>query len=143
MRSSEVVDVFVRLDHHSGEPIWRQIVEQVKYMMASGRLAFGDRLPSIRTLASDLKINPRTVVRAYDELHHLDLVALRPGRGVFVKDGDPGMTFAARRRILTDMTRRLLAEASRLGTDVEAVIDVVRLVAGEMQSDNGRSSHTD
>lgn len=133
----------MRLDHHTGEPIWRQIVEQVKYMVASGRLALGDRLPSIRALASELKINPRTVVRAYGELHHLGLVVMRQGRGVFVKDVDPEMTFAARRRILTDMARRLLAEASRLGTDVDAVIDVVRRVAVEMKSDDGRTRHTD
>ena len=140
--SREVVDVLVRLDHHSAEPIWRQIVEQVKYMVASGRLALGDRLPSIRALASELRINPRTVVRAYEELHHLGLVVMRQGRGVFVKDVDPEMTFAARRRILTDMTRRLLAEASRLGTDVDTVIDVVRRVAVEMKGDDGRTSHT-
>lgn len=58
----------LQLNHQSGEPIYRQIVEQVKYAVAAGDLAPGARLPSIRELAGQLKINPRTVVKAYEEL---------------------------------------------------------------------------
>lgn len=124
-----------RLDHHGGEPIWRQIVEQVKYRIAAGQLAPNNQLPSIRLLASDLKINPRTVVKAYEELRHMGLVVMRQGQGVFVTDRRVDTTVAARRRILGDMSRRLLAEASRLGAESEEVMEIVKKMAEEMKHD--------
>ncbi|MHC4714852.1 MAG: GntR family transcriptional regulator, partial [Planctomycetota bacterium] len=73
--------MYIRLDHSSGEPFYRQIVEQVKYAVAAARVVPGDRLPSIRGLAGRLKINPRTVVKAYEELAHAGLVVMRQGQG--------------------------------------------------------------
>ena len=125
--------MYFRLDHHSGETIWRQIVEQVKYRIAAGQAAPGDRLPSIRSLAGELKINPRTVVKAYEELAHMGLVVMRQGQGVFVMDRRVDTTAAARRRVLCDLSRRLLAEASRLGADSNEVIEVIRKTAEEME----------
>ena len=59
--------MLVQLNPHSGEPSYRQIVEAIKFQIASGRLAEGEQLPSVRAMAGDLKINMRTVVKAYDE----------------------------------------------------------------------------
>ena len=68
----------------SETPIYKQITDQVRLAVASGRLAIGDQLPSIRALAEDLVINPNTVARAYTDLTREGIIESRPGRGVFV-----------------------------------------------------------
>jgi GntR family transcriptional regulator len=123
----------LNLDHHSGEPIYRQLVEQIKYHVACGRLEGGDRLPSIRALAGELKINPRTVVKAYEELQNAGLVVMKHGQGVFVSANREAAPANARRKAITDMARRLLAEASRMGADADEVLDIVRRAAEEME----------
>jgi GntR family transcriptional regulator len=123
----------IRLNSHSGEPIWRQIVEQMKYRVASGQLADGDRLPSIRVLAGELKINPRTVVKAYEELQHAGIVVMRQGQGVFVTARRGAASAQARRVVLMEMARRLMAEASRLGASPEEVAAILEKVRKEME----------
>ena len=123
----------LRLDHHSGEPIYRQIVEQVKFQVACGRLKDGGKLPSIRTLAAQLKINPRTVVKAYEELRNAGLAVMKQGQGVFVSAGRGAAPASVRRKAIADQAARLLAEASRMGADPEEVVEIVRKVAEEME----------
>jgi len=126
--------MYLHLDHHSGEPIYRQIVESVKYSIASGQLSEGDGLPSIRALATELKINPRTVVKAYEELQHAGLVVMRQGKGVFVSP-DRGVTPAkARHKAIGDMARRLLAEAKRIGAGKDEILRIIETEADKMES---------
>ncbi len=127
----------LRLDHHSGESIWRQIVEQVKYGVAAAALKPGDQLPSIRVLAGELNINPRTVVKAYEELDHMGLVVMRHGQGVFVADRRPDVTATARHRVLEDLARRLLAEGARLGAGPDEVLRILEGVAEKMERRHG------
>lgn len=120
----------LRLDHHSGEPIYRQIVEQVKYQAACGDLAPEEQLPSIRQLAGELAINPRTVVKAYEELQAAGLVVMRHGQGVFVSARREAVPSAVRRGQLRELARRLVAEAARMGADAE---EVRQIVEGELE----------
>jgi len=124
----------LHLDHHSGEPVYRQIVEAIKYKVASGQLADGDTLPSIRSLADQLKINPGTVVRAYDELGHAGLVVMQQGKGVFITARREATPAAVRRKAIADLARRLLAEASRMGAGTDGTLKIVGDVAREMES---------
>jgi GntR family transcriptional regulator len=124
--------MYLHLDHHSGEPIYRQIVEAIKYQVASGRLAQEDRLPSIRTLAEELKINPRTVVKAYEELQHAGLVVMRHGQGVFVSVNHGATPQSVRQKAIADMARRMLAEASRLGAPKAEVLRIIESEANKM-----------
>jgi GntR family transcriptional regulator len=124
--------MYVRLDHHSGEAIYRQIVEAVKYKVACGELRPQDQLPSIRALAEELKINPRTVIKAYDELQHAGVVVMRHGQGVFVGSNQAMATVSMRRSAVAEMARRLLAEGARLGADAEEVLGIVRAEARRM-----------
>ena len=126
----------LHLDHHSGEPIYRQIVEQVKYLIACGRLGDGDRLPSIRTVAADLKINPRTVVKAYEELQAGGLSVMKQGQGVFVTLKGGNEPSSVRKRAIADLVRRLMAEASRMGATPEEVMEIMRNVTDEMEGDH-------
>ena len=128
----------IHLDHHSGEPIYRQIVEAIKYEVARGKLTEGDRLPSIRELANSLGINMRTVVKAYEELCHAGLAVMQQGRGVFITAPQGVLSSARRRGVLTDLVQRLLAEAKRLGATAEEVKLVLQKVADEMENSNER-----
>ena len=123
----------IHLNHHGGEPIYRQIVEAVKFAAARGDLSEGDRLPSIRNLANELNINMRTVVKAYDELVNAGLVERQHGRGVFVTAPQRLLPAARRRDVLVDLSQRLFAEAKRLGADSDEVIAIVEQVAMEME----------
>jgi len=121
----------ILLDHHSGEPIYRQIVEAIKYGVAANRLAPNTQLPSIRALAEELRINPRTVVKAYEELEHARVVIMRHGQGVFVVN-QSSTPVSVRRLALADLARRLLAEGSRLGADPHEVLTIVGEEAARM-----------
>src|SRR5215471_18637072 len=103
--------MFLPVDPNSGLPVYRQIIDQVRRMMVSGRLAAGDRLPSIRDLAVQLRINPLTVGRAYGDLEREGLLEMRRGLGMYVRvqerlirpiDGGvpAGVAQAARRLVL-------------------------------------------
>jgi len=103
--------MFLPVDPSSGLPVYRQIIDQVRRMMVSGRLAAGDRLPSIRDLAVQLRINPLTVGRAYGDLEREGLIEMRRGLGMYVRvqerlirpiDGGvpAGVAQAARRLVL-------------------------------------------
>ncbi len=124
----------IRLDYQSGEAIYRQIVEQVKYMIASGELSASEQLPSIRELANQLKINPRTVVKAYDELKSAGLVVMRHGQGVFIVDSQEALPDKLRQKQIEDMSKRLLAEAARIGSPPAEVIKILKLTADKMRS---------
>lgn len=128
--------MYLRLDHHSGEPIWRQIVEQIKYRIAAGQLESEQLLPSIRALAGELSINPRTVVKAYEELEHAGLVVMRQGQGVYVAGRRADTPAGTRRRAIAELGRRLLAEASRLGAAPEEVLEIMKSLGEEMGKKN-------
>lgn len=126
--------MYIHLDHHSGEPIYRQIIEAVKYQVASGELSPGQKLPSIRGLAGQLKINPLTVVRAYEQLQHAGLVVMKQGQGVFVATNRHSTPAGVRRKAIAEMARRLLAEAARMGADRQEIMEVLRAEARQMES---------
>jgi GntR family transcriptional regulator len=109
-----------------GLPIYLQIVNQVKYLVASGRLASGEELPPIRTLAQELVINPNTVARAYRELELVGVVEKRRTAGTYVSATGSPLARRERVRILTERIDALLAEARQMNIDVDAVIDLMR-----------------
>jgi GntR family transcriptional regulator len=78
--------IALRLNPSSGTPLYLQLVEHLKHSIETGAIKAGEQLPSVRKMAEDLLINPNTVVRAYRELESEDLVELRHGSGVFVRD---------------------------------------------------------
>src|SRR5436305_8944354 len=114
------------LDNTNGVPIYLQIVNQVKYLVASGRLMPGDELPTIRALAEKLLINPNTVARAYRELEQAGVVTTRRTARTYVSDaGSP----LARRECLTILTRRvdaLLAEARQMNVGTDELLELIR-----------------
>lgn len=126
----------IHLNHHSGEPIYRQIVETIKLRIASGELAEGTRLPSIREMAAQLEINTRTVSKAYEVLGQEGLVVMQHGRGVFVTSPQAILPVRQRREALQERARRLLAEATRMGATPEEVIQIMKRTIIEMWGGN-------
>lgn len=77
--------MLIVVDPHSGVPVYRQLMDQVKFHIASGLLKPGDELPSTRALSTELGINPMTISKAYSYLEKEDVVERRPGKPVVVK----------------------------------------------------------
>jgi GntR family transcriptional regulator len=116
----------IHISPSDGLPIYLQIVNQVKYLVASGRLAAGEELPPIRTLAQELVINPNTVARAYRELELAGIVEKRRTAGTYVSGTSSPLARRERVRILTQRIDALLAEARQMNIDVDAVIELMR-----------------
>ena len=114
----------VRTD--SGEPVYKQLARQIKHAITSGALRPGDRMPTIRELASQLVINPNTVQRAYRELEREGLLDGGPRRGTFVKFDPPGMLVEERRSRLQPHVDSLAAEATVLGFNAAEVAKMLR-----------------
>ena len=79
------------LDPLNGTPIYRQIIQQIEYAILSGRMKSGDKLPTIRSLAVDLKTNPNTIARAYGELEIRGILETQVGSGTYISDKKPVM----------------------------------------------------
>jgi GntR family transcriptional regulator len=114
----------LHLSPTNGVPIYLQIVNQVKYLVASGRLAPGEELPPIRMLAEQLLINPNTVARAYRELELAGVVRKRRTAGTYVSNAGSPLARSERMKILTDRIDALLAEARQLGFRTEDVLQM-------------------
>ena len=106
--------------------IYRQIVDQVKYLVASGRLKPGEELPPIRVLAKNLLINPNTVARAYRELEFDGVVTKRRTAGTYVSDAGSPLARRERLRILAERADALLAEARQMNFSLEEVVELLR-----------------
>ena len=116
----------IHISPHDGVPIYLQIVNQVKYLVASGRLAPGEELPAIRVLADRLTVNPNTVARAYRELEIAGVVEKRRTAGTYVSAARSPLARRERLKILTERIDALLAEARQLGVRTDDVIELVR-----------------
>ena len=108
-----------------GVPIYRQIFNQVKYLVASGLLRPGEELPPIRTLALQLKVTPNTIVKAYHELEISGVIQKRQGSGTFVSDVRPQLAVRERRRVIEQRIDALLAEAHQLNFSGEEILRMV------------------
>ena len=119
------------LDLHSGMPVYRQIIDQVRGGIASGALAAGDQLPKVRQLAVDLEINPNTVVRAYRELELGGLLETHQGTGTFISAQKMKRADAERERQLAQIVGDCVARAGAAGFTVEELIEELRGLASE------------
>jgi len=109
-----------------GVPIYLQIANQVKYLVASGRLAPGEELPPIRVLAHQLLVNPNTVARAYLELERDGVVVKRHGSGTYVSDNGSPLARKERLKILSQRVDALLVEARQMQVGSEELIKLVK-----------------
>lgn len=122
--------MLVNLDAHDGRPLYLQIMDEVRRAVSVGTLRAEDPLPSVRELAGELVVNPRTVSQAYRELEHEGVVYVRRGQGTFVsptaqRDGEE------RRGLARAVAKRALLEARRNCLGVEELVSMIQEVAAE------------
>ena len=114
------------IDDKSGVPFYRQIIDQIQFAIANGVLTTGDRLPTVRQLAVDLKINPNTVSRAYQELEIKGVVTTQMGSGTFIGNEKVEISDIERKRMLDQICTELLSRASSYGFTLNEVINALR-----------------
>jgi GntR family transcriptional regulator len=121
----------IRIDFRSGEPITLQIVQQIKQLVEQGRLKQGDQLPTVRELATDLRINFSTVARAYKILDEERVISTQRGRGTYIWDKPENEAGEQERRgAIEELARHFLQEAQRLGYSSDTAIAIISEIAG-------------
>lgn len=123
MREVEVMQIHIST--HDKVPIYLQVVNQIRYLVAAGRLAAGDELPPIRVLAEQLVVNPNTIARAYRELEQAGIVEKRRTAGTYVTEQGSPLARRERLKILTERIDQLLAEALQMDVKLEDIIKLV------------------
>src|SRR5712672_2250895 len=116
----------IHISTADGVPIYQQIVNQIKYLVSSGRLVAGEELPPIRSLAEKLVVNPNTVARAYRELEGAGFVEKRRTAGTYISDQGSPLARRERLRILTERIDALLAEARQMSINTDELMQLLR-----------------
>ena len=128
--------MLISLDPRDARPLYLQIVDEVRRALVVGTLRAEDPLPSVRELAAQLVVNPRTVSQAYGELEREGVVYVRRGQGTFVSpDAQPNRQ--ERRTLAREVALRALREAWRSGLGVEELVKSLREVAAEEGEPSG------
>lgn len=133
----------IHINTRDGVPIYLQVVNQIKYLVAAGRLTAGEELPPIRTLAEKLVVNPNTIARAYRELELIGIVEKRRTAGTYVTDQGSPLARKERLKILTDRIDQLLAESEQMGVSLEEVTRLVNQRYSVMTSTRSKETSND
>jgi GntR family transcriptional regulator len=129
----------LRLDLHSGVPVYRQLIDQVYGGIASGSLAVGDQLPTVRQLAVDLSINPTTVARAYRELELGGLLETHQGTGTFISTQKMRGGEVERARQLAQIVADCVARAGAAGFTVKNLIEQLEGIGSRANAQERKS----
>lgn len=125
--------MILKIDSNSAKPVYQQLVDQVKYAVAAGRLREGDRLPPIRDVAVQVRVNRNTVARAYMELEREGVIRTRPGQGSFITDGALGVGKTRARKVLTEAIDDVLGQARQFRMTEGEVLDLVKERLGKVK----------
>jgi len=116
--------MLLEVDRHSGVPIYRQLIEQIRRQIMTGRLRAGDQLESVRELAGQLKVNPMTVSKSYSLLEIEGLVERNAGIGVFVAKVKKGQKDKIKAKLLGEIISKAAFTAIELGLPKDKAIDL-------------------
>ena len=114
---------------HSNVSVYRQVCDQLKYAVATGALASGDRLPPIREVAEQTRVNRNTIAKAYSELEREGVIVSRPGQGSFVSDGTSAIQKQQRVRILENRIGELFVQAYHFQVPPDELHSIIERVA--------------
>ncbi|HWZ28924.1 MAG TPA: GntR family transcriptional regulator [Gemmatimonadales bacterium] len=123
--------MFEQLDPRSPTPLYAQIAERLRVAIVTRELAPAEMLPSVRQLAASLRVNPATVVQAYRALENEGFIEMRQGMGTYVREVSPHQRSTERERQATELVRRLLSDAARLGLSAREVTSAFERELGE------------
>lgn len=133
MKLKEEPKLDFSLDAKSGVPFYKQIILQVEMAIADGRLEKGAQLPTVRSLAVDLSINPNTVARAYAEMEIRNIVVTQQGSGTFISDKKICIDAIERERILSQISKEFLTKAASYGFSFEEILQTISDLGSEQQ----------
>lgn len=125
------------IDFTDAVPIWKQIEDGVRRLVASGSLAAGDVVPSVRELARELKVNPATVSKAYQRLTDGGVLTVRRGEGTFVADRPADEVDAERRELLAQQARRFAEAARTMKAGRKEAVEALRRVWAGLDEESG------
>lgn len=115
------------LNYRDSQPIYSQIKDGLRRIIAAGALEPGEKLPTVRSMAMEMALNPRAIARAYSELEDEGLICAIPGEGGFaLRDGENAVEEAGRRAELMERFRELIDELRCLDVSSEELIDIIR-----------------
>jgi GntR family transcriptional regulator len=137
----------ITIDTKDGVPIYRQIANQIRYLVASEILQSGEEISPVRTLALALNVTPNTVVKAYDELNAAGVIFKRRGAGTYISEEQSPLADRERRRIIQLRIDALLAEAHQLDFTADDLLGLIRqrqrLLHQSAQSDKKGTENPD
>lgn len=135
--------ISITLDFRSRTPIYAQIVDQIRWQIESGVLKPGDQLPTIRQMATDLRVNFNTVARAYRILDESGVISTQHGRGTYILEEENEQISAdQRQQLLLSLTESYLKEAARLDFTAEEVRNIIEQKLSSLNQENtNRAEH--
>ena len=123
--------MYIILNHSSMVPIYEQLMEQIKSDIIQSELKEGEALPSVRTLAGELRISALTVKKAYDKLEEEGFVTTVHGKGTYVSASDKQLALEARQKAIEDDFDKVIDRAISMGMSKEEISEVVKLILDE------------
>ncbi|AFV12886.1 HTH-type transcriptional repressor YtrA [Thermacetogenium phaeum DSM 12270] len=130
-------ELWFDIDQRSSIPIYQQLVDKIKEAVARGILSTGEKLPSVRELAARIAINPNTIAKAYQELEREGVIETLRGRGTFVALWKSRVNEEAKRRVIREMTEKMLVEAFYLGLPREELLEIIEETVREWYRERG------
>lgn len=124
-KSSQGLAVIFQVDLHSAKPVYQQLIDQVKFAIASGKLKPGDKMAPIREVATSIRVNRNTVAKVYSELEREGLLYSKAGQGSFVSDRGSDLSGKVRREQLTQRIDEILAQARLYEFSREAILELI------------------
>ncbi|MFK8881386.1 GntR family transcriptional regulator [Bacillus velezensis] len=122
-------------EFQSSKPIYLQIADRVYYRLIRSELSPGDKLPSVREMAVQMKVNPNTIQRTYSEMERLGIVETRRGQGTFIAERSDLKT-ELKDRLTKDVFKRFIQEMAELGLSPEEMLDGIKRYAEEANDES-------
>lgn len=113
--------IFIRIEPSSPVPIYRQIIDQIRYQIATGALREGDQVPSVRQLADKLAVNQNTILKVYNQLCTEKVLRVERGSGTFVAASRQSIPVAERKKIVAKLLRDVAVQAIHLDVGLEQI----------------------
>jgi GntR family transcriptional regulator len=133
--------MFIRIEPSSSSPIYRQIMDQIKYQVAAGMLKPGDKVPSVRQLAGQLAVNQNTILKVYNELCREHVLEVDRGNGTVVAQGNLTIPMNERKKAVAALLREAAVQAIHLEIPPEQTHALLEREYQAILSERNRSSH--
>ena len=133
--------MLLEIDHHSGQPIYRQVIDQIRCEIMAGQLVEGSQLVSVRDLAGRLNVNPMTISKAYSLLEHEGLLERRRGVGLFVARLAKDETDREKEKLLGEAMRKAAGAAVQFGVSRKKAAEMLDRLYRKYDSKSRSDSH--